>query len=125
MSAGFEPPASATQDTITISAEHLDAFDSAGALALLQHIDALEHAGNTIELAHFDDGQNELLRLVKDKQAILEKTPPPPPPTEKKGEDFIENLGREAVHKFHQCDGLLILVGDLTNKIFLAMQSSK
>ena len=117
---GFEPPPSTTKKTIIISAEHLDAFDSAGALALLQFIDVLKKDGNNVELAHFNDGQNELLQLVKDKQLILEKNPPTPPSTEKKGDDFVENLGREAMHKFHQCDGILILVGDLTDKIFLA-----
>jgi phospholipid/cholesterol/gamma-HCH transport system permease protein len=121
INADFKPPTSSTSEqTISISAEHLEAFDSAGALALLQFIDVLKQAGNNTELTHFNDGQNELLRLIKDKQHILNKNPPTPPPAPHTGEDFVEALGREAVHKFHQCDGILILVGDLTNRIFLA-----
>lgn len=120
ISAGFSAPASSTEKAISISAEHLEAFDSAGALALLQYIDALKQAGNSIELIHFNDGQNELLHLVENKQRVLDKNPPTPPPAPHTGEAFIETIGREAVHKFHQCDGLMILVGDLTDKIFLA-----
>jgi len=121
LSAGFEPQSSSTQEeTINISAEHLDDFDSAGALALLQCMDVLKKSYQNVELTHFNDGQHELLELVKSKQFQLQKDPPTPPPEPHAGEAFVETLGREAVHKFHQCDGLVILVGDLTDKIFLA-----
>jgi len=121
ITADFEPPrASTSEQTLSISAERLEAFDSAGALALLQLMNTLKQAGYNTELTHFNDGQNELLHLVQNKQLILDKNPPSPLPKPHKGEDFFEALGREATHKFHQCDGLLILVGDLTNKIFLA-----
>lgn len=120
MISNVKPPTSSTKKTLFISAECLSGFDSAGALALLQCIDTLEKAGHTTELMHFNDGQNELLRLVKDKQRFLAEHPPLPPPAPHAGEDFVETLGREAIYKLHQCDGLLILVGDLTCKIFLA-----
>ncbi len=123
MTADFEPPtqrSATSQQTLSISAERLEAFDSAGALALLQLIDQLNQAGYNTELTHFNDGQNELLHLVQNKQLILDKNPPAAPPKPHAGEDFFEALGREAVQKVRQCDGLLILVGDLTNKIVLA-----
>lgn len=117
--ANFLPHESSKHKTITISAEHLDAFDSAGALALLQFIDILKK-DHKVELAYFNDGQNELLRLVEDKQRIVDKNLPVPPSEPNAGEDLIETLGRETIQKYYQFDGLLILVGDLTDKIFLA-----
>tara|TARA_R110002126_G_scaffold17798_1_gene68825 strand:- start:11815 stop:13014 length:1200 start_codon:yes stop_codon:yes gene_type:complete len=121
MTTDFEPPrASTPEQTLSISAERLEAFDSAGALALLQFMATLKQAGYNTELTHFNDGQNELLHLVQNKQLVLDKNPPAPLPKPHTGEDFFEALGRETTSKLHQCDGLLILVGDLTNKIFLA-----
>lgn len=120
INANFSPPSTTKEQTIFISAEHLEAFDSAGALALLNFVDALKQAGYKAELTHFNEGQRELLSLIENKQLILNNNPPAPLPAPHAGEDFFETLGREAVYKFHQCDGLLILVGDLTNKIVLA-----
>lgn len=123
ITAEFEPPAkrsTTSKSTLFISAERLESLDSAGALALLQFIETLEQAGYQTKLSHFNDDQNELLHLVQHKQATLKEHPPSPPPKPHKGEDFFEALGRETVNKVRQCDGLLILVGDLTNKLILA-----
>ncbi|MCH9756277.1 MAG: ABC transporter permease [Gammaproteobacteria bacterium] len=120
LSQGFEPQAPTTPQKITISGEHLDALDSAGALLLLDCIHALQEKHNEITLIHFTEGQRELLTLIQSKQseANAEKKITPPP----KKEDFLEMLGRETIHKIHQCDGLVRLVGDLTDKLFIAFR---
>ncbi|MDX2346857.1 MAG: ABC transporter permease [Legionella sp.] len=110
-------PANTKASQITISGEKLDTFDSAGALVLLERIQRLEQTHQTITLTHFTKAQEELLALIKSKQAeakTSEQTLKKPP----RKEDFLEILGREALHKLHQCDGLVLLVGDLTDKIF-------
>lgn len=105
--------------TISISGANLEAFDSAGALTLLTYIQKLQSHYQQIDLIHFSDNQRELLSLIETKTS---ENPPLQKAIEKKDkkEDFLEILGREAIHKFHQFDGLVVLVGDLTNKFFIA-----
>jgi phospholipid/cholesterol/gamma-HCH transport system permease protein len=119
ISTDFTPEPHNSNAPITISGQHLEAFDSAGALTLLNCISTLKKQHQNITLVHFTDGQQELLALVESKEAGLKKNPPPDPSAQKK-EDFLEVLGRETIHKMHQVDGLVLLVGDLTDKIFLA-----
>ncbi len=119
LSHAFAPSSTKQQKTITISGKHLEAFDSAGALTLLQCIKQLQQHYETVTLTQFTEGQHELLSLVESKQTDIvssqesQKTPP-------RKEDFLAFLGRETIHKFHQFDGLILLVGDLTDKIFIA-----
>ena len=114
-------PKQTASSKIIISGEYLEAFDSAGALSLLQCINTLKHAQKEVDLIHFTAAQQELLTLIESKHteteaaAISQKKTPP-----LRKEDFLEILGREALHKLHQCDGLVLLVGDLTDKIFRA-----
>ena len=120
LSAGFTPPKT-TASEITISGESLDAFDSAGALILIECTNALKKHYESVNLIHFTAAQQELLTLVESKQTSkLSSTQEAPQNTQQKREDFLEILGREAIHKAHQCDGLVLLVGDLTDKIFRA-----
>jgi phospholipid/cholesterol/gamma-HCH transport system permease protein len=119
VSTDFTPETHTSNAAITISGEQLESFDSAGALALLSCMSTLKKQHQNITLTHFTAGQQELLALVESKEAGLKKNPPPDPSTQKK-EDFLEVLGRETLHKVHQVDGLVLLVGDLTDKIFLA-----
>ena len=119
LSQGFKPSGSTSSPTITISAEHLDAFDSAGALILLQCMNTLKKQHEAIKLTHFTEGQHELLSLIESKQSeIAEASETAAKPHQK--EDFLELLGRETIHKLHQFDGLILLVGDLTDKFFIA-----
>ncbi|MDF1647006.1 MAG: ABC transporter permease [Legionellaceae bacterium] len=118
LSQDFIPPDTIPKK-ITISGKHLDAFDSAGALALLQCMDTLKKQHHTVTLKHFTEGQHELLTLIESKQSDLSSadTASHQPPEK---EDFLEALGRETLHKIHQFDGLILLVGDLTDKLFIA-----
>ena len=108
-----------TAPSISINGKNLTAFDSAGALVLLNYINILKATYETVTLTQFTDAQKELLELVETKTKEGTETPKPNEKPPRK-EDFLELLGREAIHKFHQCDGLIRLVGDLTDKIFIA-----
>lgn len=112
------------KEQVTINGEHLDGFDSAGALLLLQCIDAFKTAHKTVSLVQFNEQQKELLDLVQSKESGLKNMPPSPKATRRK-EDFLEFIGREAIVKMHQVDGLVLLVGNLTDKIFRAFGNWK
>jgi phospholipid/cholesterol/gamma-HCH transport system permease protein len=107
-----------TSDKITISGEYLEAFDSAGALLLLQYITAFKQQKKHISLTHFTEAQHELLTLITSKIESKQAADANRAASTEKKEDMLELLGREAIHKLHQCDGLVRLVGDLTDKIF-------
>ncbi len=117
LSQGCNPPSTSSKN-ISISGEHLDAFDSAGALILLQCITALKAYHEKVTLTHFTDAQHELITLIESKNADVEAAPSQKKTPQK--EDILELIGRETLHKLHQCDGLIQLIGDLTNKIFVA-----
>lgn len=99
----------------TISGEKLTGFDSAGALALLHCMDALKKKEDTIALTGFSDKQQELIALVERNRSSFEHVEPRP-----KTFGFLYALGKEAVNKLNQTDGLIVLVGDLADKLFLA-----
>ncbi len=99
----------------TISGEKLTGFDSAGALALLHCMDALKKKKHTIALTEFSDKQHELIALVESKRSSFEHVEPKP-----KAFGFLYALGKEVVNKLNQTDGLIVLVGDLADKLFLA-----
>ncbi len=86
---------------------------------LLNCVAKLKKHHQHVKLIHFTDGQQELLALVEAKEESIEQNPPTLKDAHKK-EDFLEFLGREAINKVLQVDGLIRLVGDLTDKIFLA-----
>lgn len=98
---------------IKINGENISQFDSAGALALLRCIDALKQKNNDIELDAFSEKQHQLLNLVQEKQDFLTYEIPAKPK-----KNFFYLLGKESENKLLQADGLIILIGDLTTKIF-------
>lgn len=100
---------------LQISGEDLGGFDSAGAVALRLCVSDLEAHHNEIEFVHFTETQRELLELVKSKEDALSYQIPPV-----KKEGLLYSLGRETVHKVNQFDGLVILIGDLSTRIFEA-----
>ncbi|WP_131776269.1 MlaE family ABC transporter permease [Legionella impletisoli] len=93
----------------------LSQFDSAGALFLFNFITTLKERDNSLTLHHFTQQQQDLLSLVEEKKDILNYTPPPP---EQNG--LLHDIGVETVHKIDQGQGLVILVGDLSDKLFKA-----
>lgn len=103
---------------VIISGEGISHFDSAGALALIKCTDLLEHQENQVELVDFTEAQQQLIELIKSKKDVLGYHIPSSPK-----ENVFYQLGKESESKFHQVDGLLILVGDLTTKVFDALRN--
>ena len=110
--ASMDMPAS---QKIIISGLGLTHFDSAGALTLMQYLAQLTDHKNQITLTDFSPQQRDLLTILEENREALSYTPPPP--TE---HGFIYQLGVEAIHKLNQVSGLIILIGDLSDKLFRA-----
>lgn len=104
-----------TGQSVTIYTEHLEAFDSSGALALMQCIAALRDAKNGVTLVGFTPHQKELFELIESKSGALHYIPPA---SEKR--EILYQIGEETLHKLKQANGLLILIGDLTDKLLSA-----
>ncbi|MGL5741827.1 MAG: MlaE family ABC transporter permease [Legionella sp.] len=98
--------------SVMISGKEISHFDSAGALAVIKCVDQLEQRKNQVELTDFTEEQQRLLELIQSKKDALNYHPPAPPK-----ENLFYQLGIESENKFHQVNGLLVLVGDLTTKI--------
>lgn len=99
--------------TLSISLEKLTALDSAGALLLTKFLTELKKTGNQYTLLHVSPTQQDMLNLVQERQAVLQYSTPP-----RKVEPVLEQLGKETVNKIQQLDGLIILIGDLSARIF-------
>lgn len=112
-------PLSSSQ-TITINGEGISEFDSAGALALIQCMHQLKRNGGSIQLLHFHPKQLELIALLESKQESIDYIPTPPVT-----HTALYNLGKEAVYKLQQIDGLIILIGTLSNRFFAAVGNWK
>ncbi|ASQ45141.1 ABC transporter permease [Legionella clemsonensis] len=100
---------------LTFNGEKLIHFDSAGALALLHCINTLKTRDNKIELINFHEEHQALFNLLEKKKDTLDYKPPPPPK-----KNFFARVGEETIHKLKQLDGFIILIGDLSSKMFEA-----
>ena len=103
------------QSISKIIACNLGALDSAGAL-LLKQIQSFFEKGSTVELLGFSKDQLALMDLVASNHK----------PEEYLGHQvgkrrFFENVGRETMRKLNQCDGFIILIGDLSLRLFYAL----
>ena len=105
----------ASSQTLSISGEHLTQFDSAGALKLMQYLNELQSRKNQITLTHFNSQQRDLLAILEKNRDALDYNPPVPQP-----HNMVYALGKETIYKLDQASGLIILVGDLTDKLFRA-----
>ncbi|WP_298622470.1 ABC transporter permease [uncultured Legionella sp.] len=101
---------------IILNGESIKTFDSAGALALMKCVAQLKEHDNQIELINFTENQHQLINLIDSKKESLAYHIPPP-----KKEGFLYQVGKEAENKLMQADGLIILIGDLSTKIFEAL----
>lgn len=101
---------------IKIQGKDISHFDSAGALVLIQCIEQLKQRDNTLELIDFSEKQQQLLDLILSKQEAIRYQIPAPPK-----ENFLYGLGKESENKLVQVDGLIILIGDLSTRIFEAI----
>lgn len=101
---------------LSINGDAVSRFDSAGALALAQCIKALKEQDNEVELQQFSEQQHDLLQLIDDKHDAINYEIPVPV---KNG--ILYEIGKHAEKKLIQADGLIILIGDLSIKIFEAL----
>jgi phospholipid/cholesterol/gamma-HCH transport system permease protein len=101
--------------TLEISGALLTQFDSAGALALSQYIDQLKHHKNQVALTDFKPQQRDLLALIENNRDSLHYHPPTI-----EHHNLAYQIGEETTKKLHQIDGLIILVGSLSDKLFAA-----
>lgn len=104
------------EQKLVINGESISAFDSAGALALMNCVDELKQRDNQVELINFSENQNQLIHLIESKREILTYQIPVPV-----SEGILYQIGKESENKLMQADGLVILVGDLSIKFFEAM----
>lgn len=102
-------------EQITISGQKLKQFDSAGALTLRECIGVLKESGKKVELSHFKETEQSLIDLIDEKNSDLNYKPPPPAK-----QNFFARVGEETINKLKQLDGFIILIGDLSSKIFEA-----
>lgn len=101
---------------ITINGKEINNFDSAGALALMTCVEQLKQKDNQVELIDFSENQNQLIHLIESKKEILTYQIPA-----LKSESVLYQIGKESENKLMQIDGLVILIGDLSTKLFEAM----
>ncbi|WP_133127504.1 ABC transporter permease [Legionella nagasakiensis] len=113
----FEQDTIPSSTKMTIDGKALEKFDSAGALTLWHCIEKLKKQDNSITLNNFSKQQQELLSLVEEKSENLRYTPPSP-----KQKNILYHIGEETVHKLNQANGLIVLVGDLSEKIITAFR---
>lgn len=100
---------------VSISGNLLNKFDSSGALALMLRIDHLKSKGKEVNLIDFSKQQEDLLKLVEEKRDAINYEPPAI-----KKHNLLYRIGKETINKLNQADGFLILVGDLSAKLFEA-----
>lgn len=112
----FDLTTLSTAKKITISGAGLTAFDSSGALALLHCMEQLKTDAQEIELINFNKHQQAILDLVLKKKETLNISPP-----KIKQRSILDRIGKETIHKISQADGLVILIGDLSSKLFEAL----
>lgn len=105
-----------TGQKIKINGKSINTFDSAGALALTTCVEQLKQKDNQVELVDFSERQNQLIHLIESKKEILTYQIPVP-----ESEGVLYQIGKESENKLMQIDGLVILIGDLSTKLFEAM----
>ena len=102
---------------IVISGKALTHFDSAGALTLTEYVGQLKKQKHQVELVDFNKQHRELLELIEENRSVIAYTAPPP-----QKNSFLYNIGKETVFKFNQIDGLVVLIGSLSGKLFAAVR---
>jgi phospholipid/cholesterol/gamma-HCH transport system permease protein len=100
---------------ITISGQSIEQFDSAGALALIEFKTQLFNQQKNVEFVDFSETQLALINLIDSKQDYIDYETPPAVQ-----HGALYELGKEAIYKMGQIDGLIILIGNLSDKLFAA-----
>lgn len=103
-------------ENLHFNGEALEHFDSAAALNLYEMIKTLEAKGKQVTIEAFSEHQQSLYELISKKEKILNYEKPPP-----QKENILHQIGHETIKKLEQADGFIILLGDLSLKIFEAL----
>lgn len=98
-----------------ISGKKIARFDSAGALALIRCIEKLEQFDNKVELVDFSQNYFDLYNLVNEKRDFIDYKPSPI-----KKHNVLYQIGKQTIEKITQIDGLIVLIGNLSERIFVA-----
>jgi phospholipid/cholesterol/gamma-HCH transport system permease protein len=98
--------------TIIFNGKGIQRFDSAGALALIQFKNKLVKKDCTVNYSGFAENQLALIDLIEKKQTHMAYHPKAPDK-----HSLLYLLGKEAVTKWGQIDGLIVLIGNLSDKI--------
>src|SRR3990167_6386015 len=101
---------------LTIDGRGIKYFDSAGALTLIRWVESLRQQVTTVTLQGFSKSHEKILHLIERHTNNLEYTPPAV-----QREHFFHRIGLETFRKLGQIDGVVILVGGLSLKIFEAI----
>src|SRR3990167_7514181 len=101
---------------LTIDGRGIKYFDSAGALTLIRWVESLRQQVTTVTLQGFSKSHEKILHLIERHTNNLEYTPPAV-----RREHFFHRIGLETFRKLGQIDGVVILVGGLSLKIFEAI----
>ena len=104
-----------SSQSFEINGNAIGEFDSAGALALIQCMNELKQRNNHITLTQFNAQQHALLNLVEEKNEIIHFNPRPA-----KRHNVVYFIGKETINKLSQIKGLVVLIGDLTDKLIHA-----
>lgn len=100
---------------IIFNGQELTKLDSAGALILLNCVDELQKNNKSIEFNNFSPQQLSLIKLIDTKRSKHRIAKPQKP---KHG--ILFHIGKQTIEKLKQIDGLVKLIGDFSEKIFLA-----
>ena len=103
---------------LTINGDQIMAFDSAGALALLQFEDVLSAAQQPFELTGFNQQHMQLIDLLRAKKTELQHAP-----AEKTAPSLLEDIGHACLDKATQVHGFVSLFGDLSDKLFIHLSA--
>lgn len=101
---------------IVIQGHQLEQLDSAGALTLTQWLKTLEAKGKHVELVGFHPHQLDLLKIIENQHEALDYVPP-----KSMKRELLYQIGEETLHKYKQINGLLAMIGDLTDKFLGAI----
>jgi phospholipid/cholesterol/gamma-HCH transport system permease protein len=100
------------EKNLIISGKDLLAFDSSGALALMNFLTVLHKHGKKVELIDFTKKQTSLIDLVNSKKSTLNYKIPP---KHYKNPCYI--IGEQTMDKIDQAKGFVTLLGDLVMKL--------
>lgn len=103
---------------IIIHGKDITSFDSAGALALVKCIAFLTCDVQQVHLIDFTKEQQDLIALVQTKGKELAYKVP-----KKVSKNIFYQIGKESEYKLMQVDGLIVLVGDLSIKLWAAIKN--